>query len=232
MIYLLQVYTLKKLPGSFLTLLSAPQFIKVGCGVRNDLSKLSRDFPEFTFPPKESQSRSPGLIELGTLAKSKNAVSTANASLAAIAYATLHVNISKELCSTDWSASTLSSGQIEYAALDAWIGPQILNVLKDSPTVGLPLESASPVGQAISLFVQKQEVARGFIIEQDHQYPVAQDSSGNPVMINVSTTKTRVLIRIDEVLAPSYILTHHKKSLEDLKGDLATFNAVVNLGSL
>jgi hypothetical protein len=51
-------------------------------------------------------------------------------------------------------------------------------------------------------------------------------------MINVSTTCTQAVVRIEEVLAPKYVLPIHKCSLEDLKGTSTTFEAVVHISSL
>ena len=208
------------------------QIVMTGRNIRGDLAKLSRDFPEFVAPSKDSVHEVKNIIEVGTLAKAKNAVPTGNASLAAITAATLHQNLSKETCISEWSAQTLSDSQVEYAALDAWVLLQIFEVLKNEKTVGLALASASPVGQLVSLFIRKQEVAKGVIIQQPHQFAVAYDSSGNAIMLNISSTQTRAVIRIDEVLAPNYILSYHKKTLAELKGNQLSFEIVVSLSML
>ncbi|KAJ7686034.1 hypothetical protein B0H17DRAFT_1137229 [Mycena rosella] len=90
-----------------------------------------------------------------------------------------------------------------------------------------------PVGQPVSVYLWKQEVAQGILVTQPHQFPIMA-GSGNQgrVMISVSTTRTRALIEINNVLAPKYILTHHRKTLEELKGHNVSFLAVVNLSSL
>jgi hypothetical protein len=51
-VYLLCVYSLKKLPASFQTLLTSQQIIKIGRSVGADFSKLARDFPEIILPQK------------------------------------------------------------------------------------------------------------------------------------------------------------------------------------
>jgi ribonuclease D len=53
--------------------------------------------------------------------------------------------------SSDWDAAQLSNEQIQYAALDAWVVLQILDILENKPTVGQPLKSAAPVGQHVSI---------------------------------------------------------------------------------
>jgi hypothetical protein len=115
----------------------------------------------------------------------------------------------KEEQESTWSGP-LSEDQIQYAALDAWTPLKIWNTLKDEPTVGMPLKSASPVGQLVSIQVQSQEVARGVLVSQPRQFTVAQDASGKSIVLNISTTKTRAVVQIDEILAPNYILSLHK----------------------
>lgn len=230
-VYLFQVYTLKRLPGMLCTLLASEKFVKIGRNVRGDLTKLSKDFPEFAFT-KQKEKHPKGIIELGHLAKAKNAVAKANASLAAITAATLHKNLSKEACTSQWSVSPLSDEQMEYAALDAWVGLQLWKVLKNEATVGQTLKMASPVGQLVSIYVAQQEVARGCIISQPQKFCVGHDNAGKPLLINISSTKTRAVIMVDEVLAKGCILKLHNKSLAELQGDLSSFEVAVNLSML
>jgi hypothetical protein len=228
LVYLLQIYDLKELPTSLHTLLKSYQFVKIGRNINADLTKLSRDFPEFHY---DSKIKHRDIIELGAFAKSKNVVSRANASLAAITAATFGHSLSKEERESNWSGP-LSEDQIHYAALDAWTPLKVWSTLKDEPTVGIPLKSASPVGQLVSIQVQSQEVARGILISQPRQFTVAQDASGKSIMLNISTTKTRAVIQINEVLAPNYILSLHKKTLRELQGNQTSFEVAVNLSLL
>jgi ribonuclease D len=116
------------------------------------LSKLSRDFPEYLFDKK----RGVKLIELGAVAKAKNAVADGNASLASIVAVTLQQNLSKDTRSSQWTAPNLTEDQIEYAALDAWVTFPIWDVLKTQRNSGDVLQSASPVGQLVSLLSKKK----------------------------------------------------------------------------
>ena len=228
LIYLLHIYSLKELPSSLCTILNSNQFVKIGRNINADLAKLSRDFPEFHYDSKIKHSE---VIELGAFAKSKSVVSRASASLATITAATFGHNLSKEERESSWSGP-LSEDQIHYAALDAWTPLKVWTTLKDEPTVGIPLKSASPVGQLVSIQVQSQEVARGVLVSQPRQFPVTQDALGKSIMLNISTTKTRAVIQIDEVLAPNYILSLHKKTLKELKGNQTSFEVAVNLSLL
>ena len=228
-VYLLRVHLLKKLPNSLKTILNSMQVIKIGRNVGGDLGKLSRDFPDFVIPVQKKAWKK-GIVELGKLASAKNAVSHGNASLAVITAATLHQNLSKETRLSEWDAPTLSSDQIQYAALDAWVALQIWDVLKAQNTVGVALSSATPIGQPVSLFVKKQEVAYGVIIKQPVEFVMPNDDpESQPTKIRVSTTKTRAVIRIDEVLAPKCIMSYHKKSLENIQNGQDSFEAVVHI---
>jgi ribonuclease D len=176
-IYLLRTHLLKTLPNSLKTILSSPQLIKVGRNVGADLAKLARDFPGF-IPPKKDKKGQVGVLELGAFAKAKNAVLDGHASLATITAATLGLNLSKEACSSEWGALMLSEEQKHYAALDAWISLEIWRSLKDQPNHGSPLKSAAPVGQKISVYERKQEVARGVIVVQPHQFSLMKSLVG------------------------------------------------------
>ncbi len=82
-------------------------------------------------------------MELGKLAAGKNAVSSANASLSAIAAATLGHYLSKECQISEWSSPTLTDDQKHYAALDAHVALQIFDVLRNCDKVGQPLSAAT-----------------------------------------------------------------------------------------
>jgi hypothetical protein len=127
----------------------------------------------------------------------------------------------------------LTEDQVHYAALDAWVALQIWDVLNAYKTAGAPLSSATPVGQLVSLFVQKQEVAHGIIVKQPTQFTLqAGTDSTPPITINVSTTKTRAVIQIDKVLAPKCIISYHKKALGDIQNDHISFEVVVSIAAL
>jgi len=228
-VFIMRTYQLKKLPASLQIILNSPRILKVGRNVGGDFGKLERDF-SLSLPKRKKGSRL-GVIELGALAKAKNAVSTGNASLSAIAAATLQHNLSKEMQSSDWDAPQLSNEQLQYAALDAWVSLQILDVLEAKPTVGQPLKSAAPVGQPVSLYSQKQEVARGHIISQPTQI-VIERSAPSPSSITVNVTKTRAVIKVDEVIVPDYMLSFHKKTIQDVQAGRPDFEILVALSNL
>jgi 3'-5' exonuclease len=97
-VYLLRVFTLKKLPSSLQTILKSLQILKIGHNVGGDLAKLACDFQDFDYHPGTHKK---GIIELGHLASEKNAVSSGKASLAEITAATLQQSLSKEVWTSE-----------------------------------------------------------------------------------------------------------------------------------
>ena len=151
-VYLLQVFALKQLLTSLKILLRSRQVIKVGRNVGGDLAKISRDFPDFQLLPRE-KGNLVRVIELGQLAARKNVISDGRASLATIAAATLHGYLSKECRSSEWSNPSLTDGQKEYVALDAYVALDIWEVLAAQAQFGIPISSEIKVGQLVSLYV-------------------------------------------------------------------------------
>lgn len=143
-----------------------------------------------------------------------------------------HCYLSKECRTSEWGLPTLTDDQKQYAALDAYVALQIFDILKNSEKVGQPLSVATQVGELVSLYVQRHEVAHGEIVAQPAKYDVLVGQDKNTVSIGVSTTKTRALIKITEVLAPNCIIAYHHQSLKDIKGDNDTFMAVVSISAL
>ncbi|KAJ7830165.1 ribonuclease H-like domain-containing protein [Mycena olivaceomarginata] len=216
-VYLFYVYTLKKFPKSLGELLRHKQFLKVGRNITADLKKLARDFPDFVLPlPKKKNFV--GTLDIGQLAARKKIVPKASASLASIVAATLGASLSKNFQISSWSTPEYSDAQLSYAVLDAHVLLLLLAKIRASTSDSQSLTSLTPVGQPISLYVRNHEIARGIIIEQ----PPYFEADG--AKINVSTTKTRALIRVEEVLAPSCIVPHHKKPISELQHDQESFN--------
>jgi hypothetical protein len=153
--------------------------------------------------------------------------------LSEITAATLQQSLSKETRTSEWGADMLTEEQIHYAALDAWVALQIWDVLKAYKTAGAPLSSATPVGQLVSFFIRKQEVAHGVIVKQPSQFTLEPGTGNTPkTKINVSTTKTRAVIQIDKVLAPKCIIPYHKKALGEIQNRQVSFEVVVSIAAL
>jgi hypothetical protein len=81
------------------------------------------------------------------------------------------------------------------------------------------------------LFWKKQEMAKGVIIEQPKDFIVERTSPVN-MSVKINVTPTRAVIRVDEVLAPDFVLPFHKRTLEDMQTNRSSFQALVSLSTL
>ncbi|THU80100.1 hypothetical protein K435DRAFT_874751 [Dendrothele bispora CBS 962.96] len=232
-VYLLRVYLLDKLPTPLLTILRSDRFIKVGRNIGGDFAKLRRDFSDFLLPEKSGNHYN-GTIELGSYAKCKQVVSEANSSLSTLVAATLRTKLSKEMRASEWGSGVLTQSQIHYAALDAWVALEIFTTLKPLPEIGIPLTSATQIGQLVSLYSRQQEVARGKVVEQPQEITILQMgvSELKEVKMKVKASKTRALVEIFEVLAPACMIPHHRRTLMDVQNGQDKFLAVVSISSL
>ena len=106
------------LDQKILDILSNPNILKVGIDIKNDINGLKKikNFQEFNF------------LDLNTLAIKKGFKSIGAVKLSIML---LGYRISKRQRLSDWSADKLTMSQIEYAAIDAWICPKILQAFKD-----------------------------------------------------------------------------------------------------
>mgnify|MGYP001162268172 CR=1 FL=1 len=105
------------LDKNILNILTNPSILKVGIDLKNDLSGLKKitNFQECNF------------LDLNVLALQKGFKSIGAVKLTIML---LGCRISKRQRLSDWSADQLTSAQIEYAAIDAWICPKILQSFK------------------------------------------------------------------------------------------------------
>jgi ribonuclease D len=104
------------LPENIIEILSAPEIIKCGVAIRDDLKALQR---LKSFLPD-------GFIELAKLAKENGLEVEGLRKLSAIL---LGLRISKSAQTTNWEARALTEKQINYAATDSWVCHQIYHQL-------------------------------------------------------------------------------------------------------
>lgn len=103
---------------ALLGILSNPNILKVGIDIKNDLAGLKKIQ---TF--KESNFLDLNILALENGFKSIGAVK--------LSIMLLGFRVSKRQRLSDWSANQLTQAQIEYAAIDAWICPKILQAFKE-----------------------------------------------------------------------------------------------------
>jgi ribonuclease D len=105
------------LSGKLLNLLTDPDIIKAGVGIRDDIRALKR---LHEFEPA-------GFIEVQDLAQEAG---LENISLKKLAALVLNVRVSKRQRLSNWEADNLTESQMFYAATDAWAALLIYKGLK------------------------------------------------------------------------------------------------------
>ncbi|KAG7211798.1 hypothetical protein KM043_011029 [Ampulex compressa] len=126
--HLLHIYSLKKLPASFVLLLSHPKVRLVGVNIKNDIWKLGRDFKEF--PAKkivESNCIDSGVFANQTLQRS------CRWSLERLTAYLLKKRISKDpkVRNSKWHIEPLSPEQKSYAATDAYVSWYLHKIIQE-----------------------------------------------------------------------------------------------------
>ncbi|XP_076238456.1 WRN RecQ like helicase isoform X2 [Calliopsis andreniformis] len=130
--YLLHVYSLKKLPASFVILLSHPKVKLVGVNIKNDIWKLGRDFKEF---PAEKVVQN-NCLDCGPFA---NQVFNRSCrwSLEKLTAYVLKKRISKDpkVRKSKWHVHPLSEEQKTYAATDAYVSWLLHNIIQEKANI-------------------------------------------------------------------------------------------------
>lgn len=107
------------LPEQLLDLLANPQIMKVGAAIKDDIRGLQ----------KVNDFDANGFLELQEYVSKFGIESFSLKKLSAIV---LNFRISKRQQVSNWEAEQLSSGQLRYAATDAWVSLKIFETLKAS----------------------------------------------------------------------------------------------------
>ena len=121
-VYIIQL-TWLPLNDTLAGLLGAPDVLKVGAAIHDDIKELQK-LHDFT---------PDGIVDLGDMAKDLGLETRGLRSLAANI---LGVRISKAARCSNWAGKKLQNQQIVYAATDAWIGRELflrLDSLPDRP---------------------------------------------------------------------------------------------------
>ncbi|KAH8068402.1 hypothetical protein BXZ70DRAFT_1069038 [Cristinia sonorae] len=185
------------LPAQLLSVLRSPRIKKVGVQVSADMARLFRDCG---FSAACGDAPFVGAVNLGPLAKSRNAVSRGNLGLADLTATILKRFLPKDptiRISRSWENATLSADQIEYAALDAFASWSVFTALQATET-GHPVDVQTRSGTLVSL------------MSADHARVVAHGhiALDRPDKFNgVNVTKTRVVVTVTSVIVPGHMVS-------------------------
>jgi len=168
----------------------------VHCGIQGDLTRLFNNcgFNRDTDPPFV------GALELGDLAKEKNAVSRANIGLVDLSSLVLRKYLLKDPAvriSEGWNLIPLSDAHMKYAALDVYATWKIFEA-QQVRTHGLVVNDVTPGGTPV------------YLHSSDHSQPVAWGhiALDRPKHLQgINITKSRVPVVIQAVLVPGHFIS-------------------------
>ena len=117
----LHLHHMNKLPNLLVSILRDATVLKVGSAIKQDVSKLRRDRGLVCY----------GIVDTQDVAKSHSS-STQKVGLKALAERFLGITLakSKRVTRSNWENFPLTLEQIEYAALDAWIGLKVFKAME------------------------------------------------------------------------------------------------------
>ena len=141
----LHLWNMKTPPKLLASVLSDEKILKVGSGILQDVAKLKRD----------TGLKCVGLVDTQTLAKSVGIPASQKLGLQSLALRFLGIQLDKpkSVSKSNWEKYPLTVKQINYAALDAWIGLKIYQHLKG-------MYSQSGKVQVVNCFAKDEDVAK------------------------------------------------------------------------
>ncbi|PPQ80024.1 hypothetical protein CVT24_003845, partial [Panaeolus cyanescens] len=202
-VYVLQISSFlshRRLPKELINFLANPLIRKVGRNVNSDLKQL-----------QDSLDNTPpfcGGVDLAHLAKQRNVISNASASLSDLCAVVLKKCLRKNITartSAEWEQPNLSEDHVNYAACDAYASLLIYNQLM---TLRVPQSLPSnPTPRAPVLIYHSSSrstvIARGSLARSESN-----------VYDAINLTPTRILVTVHEVFVPAAIMTtHHHQPL-------------------
>ena len=202
---LLRVHKMDTLPARLLALLEDERFTMVGRAIKSDLSHVGKDF---RVAAVTSQVK---IIDLGPFARARDVVVRGTAGLERLVLLTLGDTMSKapDVRCGKWAAPQLSDAQLSYAALDATKSLDVYHALAEKMDLSARLSAEEAVSDCVidlvprhgSVTVMATRAAAGRVVASSGSW-----SNTLPGGKGMKVTKTRRLIEITKVLAPSFIV--------------------------
>ncbi len=175
---------------------------KVGRLIHTDLRHLQTEC--------RSSASFAGALDLARLAKDRQIVSSAQASLSELCATVLHRRLNKavpERVSTAWENHELTKEQLSYAALDAYACLRIYEELAKVSVPG-PLPSKATLIPSLPVLLYHADNTR--VIASGTVSTRAADARYD----NINITPTRTVMTVEEVLIPgALVTTHHNRAL-------------------
>jgi hypothetical protein len=199
-------------PESLKALITSKRHLKVGKNVGGDVNKLIRDYKLGSTDIRN------GLVELGKMASRLGVINTGNASLAHITEVVLNLHLQKppHIRESPWSSANLSPKQLEYAALDSFIGLVVYDQLQKIQSgihIGASLDKkASRIGLRVAYYNGLRKVAVGTIV------PFSPEIESQFAL--VKSIKKKCFVKVEEICCPTqrlrYCVTDDAKTFGDI----------------
>ncbi|XP_078375880.1 uncharacterized protein LOC144659340 [Oculina patagonica] len=172
----LHIYHMSELPKSLISILGDGNILKVGVEIKEDASKLKRhrglvcegmvDIRVMAMKSLGIPAKAPKMPKLGLKALTKR-------------FLDIELEKTKKVATSNWENFPLQLRQIEYAALDAWVGVNIYQAIKRQETErtfsdGHCAALDASTGANINQGIKRQEIQRPFY--QDHSLRSRRDS--------------------------------------------------------
>ena len=145
----LHIYHMSEMPESLESILRDENILKIGSGIDKDASKLTR----------ESGLVCKGLVDTQHMATS---LGLQKIGLKALAEQFLGIKLDKGVALTNWENFPLNLRQIEYAALDAWVGLKVYQEMKRQMKSPMDIKTSpkinhqNPLAWFISMRLQRK----------------------------------------------------------------------------
>ena len=117
------IHHMSTIPKLLKDVLKNPDIKKVGSGISEDMAKLKRDTGMCCAGREDTQILA---VKLGI-----GRAEGVGLKKLALRFLGVELNKPKRVSTSNWEAFTLSSSQIEYAAMDAWIGLKLYSCMNE-----------------------------------------------------------------------------------------------------
>ncbi|KAJ7624250.1 hypothetical protein DFH06DRAFT_1445903 [Mycena polygramma] len=220
-IFIIPVHKFKTLPLSLLRLLISNQVFKIGVGVKGDLTRLKKQFPQL------SEQGSFNVIDLKEYAIQRGIIGRQDSgALDALVEKVLGKYLTKDDAhrrSEDWELKNLNPDMKSYAALDVFASRLVFEeISKVSPIDTISINS--PAGTRVVLLVHE-----GGAVAAYGKISAVQPSSFAGIRV-YTPNRNRVLVDVDTVTMPSAAAIFHQ--LPESSGNKRTAAGAYTFGQL
>ncbi|GAA5917136.1 hypothetical protein JCM5296_006594 [Sporobolomyces johnsonii] len=210
--------THRSLPSSLRQLILNPQLLKVGVGIKSDLTLLLNDYAALQPNSHAIPAASQGAVDLGVLARSLSTSSSRKSSLDALVARFLKLYLPKPVSvriSTAWEDEVLPPEHVEYAARDAAASLSLYHHLeafaKRARGAPLPPLLAIPGSRALVAHSDETSLVAVTTILLLGTSGTAPPPDFDP-SLHPKITATSALLRVDRVLVPGALAMYPKRT--------------------